>query len=152
LAAQDPILRCQSSLYFGRSAALLPTKSARKNPADRTGLDFFREVCMKRVAFLLKVHPERIEEYKLRHKTVWPEMLAALERTGWHHYSLFMREDGLLVGYFETPESLKAAQEGMAKEEINAKWQASMAPFFESLGDLQPDEGMLELEEIFHLE
>lgn len=107
---------------------------------------------MKRVGFLLKVRPDQIEEYKSRHQAVWPEMLDALRRTGWHNYSLFMREDGLLFGYFETPESLQAAQEGMAKEEINAKWQASMAPFFEALGGMRPDEGMLELQEVFHLD
>ncbi len=107
---------------------------------------------MKRVAFLLKVRPDRIEEYKARHQAVWPEMQEALRRTGWHNYSLFLRPDGLLFGYFETPISLRAAQDGMAKEEINAKWQASMAPYFEALGDLKPDEGMLELEEVFHLD
>jgi L-rhamnose mutarotase len=107
---------------------------------------------MKRISFLLKVKTDRMEEYKARHKAVWPEMLEALRRTGWHNYSLFMREDGLMVGYFETPESLLAAQEGMAKEEINAKWQAMMAPYFEALGELKPDESMVELEEVFHLE
>jgi L-rhamnose mutarotase len=107
---------------------------------------------MKRIAFLLKVRPDRIEEYKARHRAVWPEMLGALRRTGWHNYSLFMREDGLLVGYFETPESLQAAHDGMAQEEINAIWQASMDPFFESLGGLRPDESMVELEEVFHLD
>jgi len=107
---------------------------------------------MKRISFLLKVKPDRIEEYKDRHKAVWPEMLAALKRTGWYNYSLFIRQDGLLVGYFETPESLKAAQDGMAKEEINARWQAMMAPYFDALGDLKPDESMLELEEVFHLD
>jgi L-rhamnose mutarotase len=79
-------------------------------------------------------------------------MLAALQRTGWRNYSLFLREVGLLFGYFETPKSLKAAQEGMAKEKINAKWQAMMAPYFEALDELHPDEGMFELEEIFHLD
>jgi L-rhamnose mutarotase len=107
---------------------------------------------MKRISFLLKVKPDKIEEYKARHKAVWPEMLDALRRTGWHNYSLFMREDGLLVGYFETPESLKAAQDGMANEEINAKWQTMMAPYFEALGDLKADESMVELEEVFHLD
>lgn len=107
---------------------------------------------MKRIGFLLKVKPERLDEYKAHHRAVWPEMQDALRRTGWHNYSLFLREDGLLFGYFETPESLQAAQAGMAKEEINARWQAMMTPFFESLGSLKPDEGMMELEEIFHLE
>ncbi len=107
---------------------------------------------MKRISFLLKVKTDRIEEYKARHKAVWPEMLEALRRTGWHNYSLFMREDGLMVGYFETPKSLQTAQDGMAKEEINAKWQALMAPYFEALGELKPDESMVELEEVFHLD
>ncbi len=107
---------------------------------------------MKRIGFQFKVKPERIEEYKAHHRAVWPEMLEALRRTGWHNYSLFLREDGLIFGYFETPESLQAAQAGMEKEEVNARWQAFMAPYFEGLGGLRPDESMVELEEIFHLD
>ena len=105
---------------------------------------------MKRVGFLLKVKKDRIEEYKERHKAVWPEMLEALRRNGWHNYSLFMRDDGLLFGYFETPESFQAALDGMAKEEINTKWQEFMAPFFEWTGD-HADRMMVELE-VFHLD
>jgi L-rhamnose mutarotase len=107
---------------------------------------------MKRVGFLLKVKLDKIEEYRVRHTAVWPEMLAALRRTGWHNYSLFMREDGLLFGYFETPDSFQAALNGMAKEEINAKWQADMAPFFENLTGMHADQSMLELAEVFHLD
>ena len=59
---------------------------------------------MERVCFLSKVKPEKLAEYKERHKAVWPDMLQALRETGWHNYSLFLREDGLLVGYFETPD------------------------------------------------
>jgi L-rhamnose mutarotase len=107
---------------------------------------------MKRVGFLLRVRAEKIAEYKEFHKAVWPEMLKALARTGWHNYSLFMREDGLLFGYFETPDNLKAAQLGMSKEEVNERWQEMMAPFFENLGGQHADEGLLELEEVFHLD
>ena len=84
---------------------------------------------MKRIAFLLKVNSEKITEYKERHRRVWPEMLEALRRAGWHNYSLFMRADGALFGYFETPASFQAALEGMAAEPINAQWQEFMAPF-----------------------
>lgn len=83
---------------------------------------------MRRVGFLLKVREDKIEEYQAHHKAVWPEMLDALRRTGWHNYSLFMRDDGLLFGYFETPESFQAALDGMVEEEINARWQDFMAP------------------------
>ena len=59
---------------------------------------------MERVCFLRKVKPDRLAEYKEWHKRVWPEMLDAIREAGWHNYSLFLREDGLLVGYFETPD------------------------------------------------
>jgi L-rhamnose mutarotase len=107
---------------------------------------------MKRVAFLLKVKEDKIDEYKKHHEAVWPEMLAALGRTGWRNYSLFMRPDGLLFGYFETPESFQAALAGMAQEDINAKWQEFMVPYFEGLGGAHADQSMVELQEVFHLD
>ena len=104
-----------------------------------------------RACFQLKVRPDRIEEYRARHAAVWPEMLRALAEAGWHNYSLFLRPDGLLIGYVETP-SLEAAVECMARTEVNARWQAEMAPFFEELDGVAPDQGFLLLEEVFHLE
>lgn len=105
---------------------------------------------MQRVGFMLKVKQNLIEEYKRRHRDVWPEMLDALRRNGWHNYSLFIREDGMLFGYFETPESFQAALDGMSEEEVNERWQAEMAPLFEGTGG-HADEMMEELIEIFHL-
>jgi L-rhamnose mutarotase len=106
---------------------------------------------MERVCFLLKVRPDRLDEYKRRHQAVWPEMLQALRETGWRNYSLFLRADGLLVGYLETPD-FQAALRGMAGLEINQRWQRDMAPFFEALDGRPPDQGMLALDEVFHLE
>ena len=106
---------------------------------------------MERVCFLLKVRQDRLAEYTERHAAVWPEMLEALRATGWTNYSLFLREDGLLVGYFETPD-LQAALDGMAATDVNARWQADMAPFFESLDGRRPDEAFLTLREVFHLD
>ncbi|MCX6066320.1 MAG: L-rhamnose mutarotase [Chloroflexi bacterium] len=107
---------------------------------------------MKRVGFLLKVRQDKVEEYKAHHGKVWPEMLEALTRTGWGNYSLFMRDDGLMFGYFETPDSFQAALDGMAKEDVNARWQEFMSPYFENLGGQHPDESMVQIEEVFHLD
>lgn len=107
---------------------------------------------MKRVGFLLKVRQEKAAEYIQHHEHVWEEMLQALRDSGWHNYSLFIREDGLLFGYFETDESLTVAQERMAGREINTRWQEFMAPYFESPNNARPDEMFLELTEIFHLD
>ena len=70
---------------------------------------------MERVCFLLRVDPERLDEYKERHRNVWPEMQQALRDAGWGNYSLFLRDDGLLVGYVET-EDFEAAQRAMADD------------------------------------
>ena len=105
----------------------------------------------KRVCFLLKVRQDRLEEYKERHQAVWPEMRDALRETGWHNYSLFLREDGLLIGYLES-DDFAAAQRGMEETEVNARWQAEMAEFFELPDGARPDTGFTRLSEIFHLE
>ena len=105
---------------------------------------------MQRVCFLLKVRADMLAEYKLRHQAVWPDMLAALSKHGWHNYSLFLRDDGLLVGYVETPD-FAAAVAGMQHEEVNARWQTSMAPFFESLDSGAADTSLVTLSEVFHL-
>jgi len=106
---------------------------------------------MQRVAFLLKVKAERLDEYKARHREVWPEMLNALTLAGWRNYSLFLRDDGMLFGYLETRD-FEAARAAMAETDVNDRWQAEMAPFFEQLEGQRPDEGLLLLEEVFHLE
>jgi L-rhamnose mutarotase len=106
---------------------------------------------VRRVCFTLQVRPERLAEYRRRHAQVWPEMLAALRDAGWHDYSLFLREDGLLVGYFLT-EDLAASQEAMEATEVNARWQAEMAPFFADLPGGRPDRGFGVLDEVFNLD
>jgi len=104
-----------------------------------------------RYCFLLQVRPDRLDEYRERHRAVWPEMLAALRDTGWRNYSLHLGEDGLLVGYVEA-DDLAAARAAMAATEVNARWQAEMAPFFTGLQGRPPDEGFVVLDEVFHLE
>ena len=105
---------------------------------------------MERVCFQLQVKPDRLEEYKQRHAAVWPDMVRALKDTGWNNYSLFLRPDGLLIGYVES-DDFAAAQQAMAETDVNARWQAEMSEFFVEL-DGRPDEGFLQLEEVFNLE
>jgi len=105
---------------------------------------------MQRVCFILQVRPERLDEYKERHRTVWPEMQQALRETGWNNYSLFLREDGLMVGYLET-EDFERAREEMGRRDINAKWQQEMASFFQNPPGISPDRAMVPLQEVFHL-
>jgi L-rhamnose mutarotase len=105
---------------------------------------------MQRICFVLQVKPERLAEYKERHRHVWPEMRAALRETGWGNYSLFLRDDGLLVGYLET-EDFELARSGMAQREVNERWQREMGDFFVRPDGGLPDRAMRPLEEVFHL-
>jgi L-rhamnose mutarotase len=106
---------------------------------------------MQRVCFRLRVEPAHLDEYRQRHSQVWPEMRDALTAAGWRNYSLFLAEDGQLIGYLEC-EDFEAVQAAMAATEVNARWQAEMAGFFIDLGDQRPDEGIRALAEIFHLD
>jgi L-rhamnose mutarotase len=104
-----------------------------------------------RICFLLKVRAEMITEYKVRHGKVWPEMLDALRATGWRNYSLFLKPDGLLVGYLESDDFEKCLA-GMKNYPVNTRWQSEMASFFEAIGGGAADDNMAQLEEVFHLD
>jgi L-rhamnose mutarotase len=103
---------------------------------------------VERVCFLARVRPDRLDEYRERHRAVWPEMLAALSEAGWGNYSIFLAGDGLLVGYLETGD-YQAALGAMAETDVNRRWQAEMAEFF--VADGPPDQSFVRLAEIFHL-
>ena len=106
---------------------------------------------MRRICFLLRVRPDRLDEYRDRHANVWPDMQVALRTTGWGNYSLFLAEDGLLVGYLES-DDFEAARAGMEATDVNARWQAEMAEFFELPEGARPDASMIGLKEVFHLD
>ncbi|MGD0786726.1 MAG: L-rhamnose mutarotase [Terracidiphilus sp.] len=104
-----------------------------------------------RTCFLLKVRPDKVEEYKARHAQVWPEMLNALRETGWRNYSLFLRPDGQLIGYLEA-EDFDRCTAAMKNHPVNARWQAEMSQFFESMAEGGADDNMIPLAEVFHLD
>jgi L-rhamnose mutarotase len=134
--------------WDGRAVAGRPSRARRTGVAAGAVPE---EVVVNRYGFTLRVRPEMVAEYRRRHAAVWPEMVDALRRTGWHNYSLFLAEDGTLFGYVETPASLDEARAAMAAQPVNARWQAEMAPFFEGDG-LPADQMMGTLEEVFHLD
>ena len=106
---------------------------------------------MQRICFLLQVRPEKLAEYEERHRAVWPEMQQALQETGWKNYSLFLRPDGLLIGYLET-EDFEASKQGMAAKEINARWQREMSPYFADPEGVANGSAFTSVKEVFHLD
>ena len=90
---------------------------------------------MQRCCFTLQIKKDRISEYLAAHE-VWPEMLQAISDAGFQNYSLFLSEDGLAVGYFET-DNLEETLAKLGDTEVNRKWQEHMAEYFDTGGDLK---------------
>jgi L-rhamnose mutarotase len=101
----------------------------------------------QRSAFVLRVRPDKIDEYVEAHRNVWPEMLDALRAAGIRNYTIF-RHGNEMFGYFEA-DDLDAAGASMAEQEVNARWQDAMA---ELLDERVPDAGPPALEQVFRLD
>jgi L-rhamnose mutarotase len=101
----------------------------------------------QRSAFVLRVRPEKLDEYVAAHRDVWPELLDALRGAGIRNYTIF-RNGNEMFGYFEA-DDLEAAGAYMAEQAVNARWQDAMA---ELLDERVPDAGPPRLEEIFRLD
>jgi L-rhamnose mutarotase len=101
----------------------------------------------ERTAFVLRVKPDRVDEYVAAHRNVWPEMLDALRAAGIRNYTIF-RSGNEMFGYFEADDLERAARH-LAAQEVSARWQDAMA---ELLEERVPDAGPPPLEEIFRLE
>jgi L-rhamnose mutarotase len=101
----------------------------------------------ERSAFVLRVRPDKVEEYVQAHREVWPEMLEALRGAGIHNYTIF-RAGNQVFGYFEA-DNLAAAERHLAQQEVSTRWQDAMA---ELLVERVPDGGAPALEEIFRLD
>jgi L-rhamnose mutarotase len=101
----------------------------------------------QRTAFVLRVRPEKIEEYVAAHRAVWPEMLDALRAAGIRNYTIF-RDGNQMFGYFEA-DDLAAVERYLAGQEASARWQDAMA---ELLEQRVPDGGPPALEEVFRLD
>lgn len=106
---------------------------------------------MTRYAFTLRVRPERLDEYLVRHSPVWPEMLTEIAAAGRRNYSIFLdRERSELFGSYECDDE-EAARDYLASSEVAGRWEADMAPFFIGLTG-RADQAATPLTEVFNLE
>jgi L-rhamnose mutarotase len=104
---------------------------------------------MQRVAFLLRLREGVGEAYDKSHEQVWPEMLDLLKRSGVSEYSIFRRDEMLVL--VMCVEDFDTVWTRIEADPINTRWQKTTAPFFEPVTDLRPGERFPMMREVFYL-
>lgn len=105
---------------------------------------------MQRYGMVLKVKPEKLEEYKRLHADVWPEVLDMIRECNIRNYSIFHR-DGYLFSYFEyVGEDFEADMEKMAADPTTQEWWDVCMPCQEPVETADEGEWWAPMEEVFH--
>ena len=104
---------------------------------------------MQRIAFQLRIRAGKEEAYDEAHRQVWPELLAELAEAGVREYSIFRRDQELVL-YMLVPH-FEVFLKHMEKSEVDRRWQAAMAPLFEPVLSLRPGERLAMMQEVFYM-
>lgn len=105
---------------------------------------------MKRYGMVIKLRPEKLEEYKRYHAETWPEVLGMIRKSNIRNYSIY-HKDGWLFSYFEYHgKDLQADMEKMAADPKTQQWWAIMKPMQVPLDTRKEGEWWADMEEVFH--
>lgn len=105
---------------------------------------------MQRIAFLLRLRPGTGAAYDEAHRHVWPEMLELLKRAGISEYSIF-RRDELLVLSMRVERDFETTWRQIESDPVNARWQEAMGEFFAPMEGTRPGERFPMMQEVFYL-
>jgi L-rhamnose mutarotase len=107
---------------------------------------------MKRYGMVIRIQPEKLNEYKAYHAKVWLEVLDMIKQCNIRNYSIY-HKDGYLFSYFEyTGDDFEADMTKMANHPKTQEWWAIMKPMQAPLETRKEGEWWAEMEEIFHLD
>ena len=107
---------------------------------------------MKRYGMVIKVRPEKLEEYKRLHAKVWPAVLRTISECHIRNYSIY-HKDGYLFSYFEYHGlDFDADMAKMAADPVTQEWWAVCIPCQEPLPTRAAGEWWANMDEVFHTE
>lgn len=105
---------------------------------------------MKRYGSVIKIKPEKLDEYKKIHANIWPEVAKMITECNITNYSIY-HKDGYLFSYFEyIGEDYKSDMAKMAADPITQKWWDICKPMQEPLNTRKEGEWWADMEEVFH--
>jgi L-rhamnose mutarotase len=100
-----------------------------------------------RAAFILKLKPGALEEYKRLHDEIWPELVSELANQGIEQITLFIKDEETLVLYSEVKS--QGAWDIMWNTDIHLRWGERLQSCLELTEQGTP--ASQELLEIWHL-
>ncbi len=105
---------------------------------------------MKRYGSVIKVRPEKLEEYKVLHANIWPDVVKMIKEGNISNYSIYYK-DGFLFSYFEyTGSDYEGDMERIAADPATQKWWDVCKPCQEPLDTRKSGEWWADMEEVFH--
>ena len=105
---------------------------------------------MQRYGMLIKVKPEKLDEYKELHANPWPGVLKTVHDCNIRNYSIYLK-DGFLFGYYEyIGEDYAADMAKMAADPVTQEWWKHTDPCQEPLSTRKEGEWWVIMEEVFH--
>lgn len=107
---------------------------------------------MKRFAMIIRIKPDKLEEYRRLHAAAWPEVLRALRNANVRNYSIYLR-DNLLFGYMEyVGDDYAADMARVAQDEATQRWWLLTDPCQEPVPSAANGEWWAAMEEVFHMD
>ncbi len=104
---------------------------------------------MQRVAFQLRIRPDKIEEYEEAHRHVWPSLIEEMSSLGIVEYSIFRQ--GVQLFLYLRVTDWETTQERLKANPVNQGWQQAMAPLLEPSSGLHPGDTLTTMQEIFYM-
>ena len=106
---------------------------------------------MKRFGEVIKVKPEKFEEYKKLHDNIWPGIVEKIHKANMTNFTIFYR-DGYLFKYFEyVGDDFEGDMKKLGEDEENIRWLMCTDPCQEPIDSAKDGEWWAGLEEIFHI-
>lgn len=107
---------------------------------------------MERYGMVIKLRPEKYEEYKQLHANPWPGVLQKIHECNLRNYTIYFK-DGYLFSHFEyIGQDYAADMQKMAADPLTQAWWRLTDPCQEGLETRQPGEWWARMEEMFHLD
>lgn len=107
---------------------------------------------MKRIGEMIKVKPDKLEEYKYHHANIWPQINAMIKECNIANYSIYHHGDYLFAYYEYIGDDFEKDMAKMAADPETQKWWDLVKPFQNPLEDRKEGEWWAGMEEVYHLD